>query len=1023
MTDYEDFALVAPSGTTLYSSYLSPGSTTPVWSDSVTLPAAGTYTIRIDPEHQGTGQATYAVKAVPADVAGTIVIGGAAVPVTVSAPGQNAGLTFSGTSGQRIILKATSTTMKQFEDFAVLRPNGTTLHSGTVAPGGTATTPVITLDATSSHKISINPEGQGVGTVTYQLSVAPAAAGAARPAAPPASTGSSDPARSGGPRVAAAGDRLTVGPGARTTPGGPGPRTTGVAPRAEPLPVWWQPSSHARPVAFTAGATTVGGTDREATPWAELSPLKAPAGVTAISGQVLTVDGLPLPGVTLGLASVRTTTDAAGRFLLAGLPAGKAVMSVDGATANTASATYGYYDVFVDAVAGRTSVLPWTTWMTPLDLSSTVRLPRRTTKETIVRTAAVPGLELHIPKWAQVVGRDGKPVKEISLTPIPVDRPPFPLPMLGVDVPIYFTLQPGSAVVLPEGAQIHYPNYTHEPPGKQVEFWSYEPDEGWEPYGTGRVTADGTSVLPDLGTRIHEFTGAMFNAGNKPPPSGPKPNTPKDADPVDLATGLFVHQDADLHQPAELPLTVTRTYRPGDPDVRSFGIGSSLEYDMFLWSAHQYTEVDLILPDGGRVHLVRTSSGTGYSDAVFDAPVRNDAWSRAHMAWDTDLFGWRLQRLDGMTFEFVAYKPVQLIRDRFGNEVRLTRDTDKLLTRADSSDGRWMTFVHDTSKRITSVTDNTGRRVSYTYDTAGRLSTVVDPAGRSTTYAYDANGPMSTITNARGLVAVANTYDSAGRVATQTLADGGRFTIGYTTGASGAITATTVTDQVGAVRRVTFDAGGLAVTDTDAYGTTAARTTTYTNGTGGLVTSVADPLGRTTTNAYDAFGLLTSQTTLAGTTRAATTRTTYDSVRHQVTSVTDQLGHVTRYGHLANGALSTLTDPIGGSWRFGTDAKGRILTHDRADRRHLTPHVVARRPRRDDRPARPRDPICGRRRRPDPRHDGCRSARVAQYLIDPVGQVTRMTDPLGGPGELRLRPRRQRRQGDRPTRPCHDVHV
>ena len=41
-------------------------------------------------------------------------------------------------------------------------------------------------------------------------------------------------------------------------------------------------------------------------------------------------------------------------------------------------------------------------------------------------------------------------------------------------------------------------------------------------------------------------------------------------------------------------------------------------YAMFLWSANQYQEVDLILPDGKRIHYVRTSGGTGFVDAVFE---------------------------------------------------------------------------------------------------------------------------------------------------------------------------------------------------------------------------------------------------------------------------------------------------------------------------------------------------------------------------------------------------------------------
>ena len=60
---------------------------------------------------------------------------------------------------------------------------------------------------------------------------------------------------------------------------------------------WWQPD-HERPAAF---ATASDAAADEATPWEEPPALQAPAGETALSGRVLRVDGLPLPGVTLSL--------------------------------------------------------------------------------------------------------------------------------------------------------------------------------------------------------------------------------------------------------------------------------------------------------------------------------------------------------------------------------------------------------------------------------------------------------------------------------------------------------------------------------------------------------------------------------------------------------------------------------------------------------------------------------------------------------------------------------------------------
>jgi hypothetical protein len=86
---------------------------------------------------------------------------------------------------------------------------------------------------------------------------------------------------------------------------------------------------------------------------------------------------------------------------------------------------------------------------------------------------------------------------------------------------------------------------------------------------------------------------------------------------VDPSTGVFTMSKTDLALPDVIPITVTRYYNSGDRLARPFGTGMMHEYAMFLWSAQQYQQADLILPDGGQVHFVRTTPGNGYLDAVF----------------------------------------------------------------------------------------------------------------------------------------------------------------------------------------------------------------------------------------------------------------------------------------------------------------------------------------------------------------------------------------------------------------------
>ena len=260
---------------------------------------------------------------------------------------------------------------------------------------------------------------------------------------------------------------------------------------------------------------------------------------------------------------------------------------MSGTSANRPGKTYGLFEVGYPITAGRTVTLPFTIWMPRIDTAHAITIASPTTQETVITTPHIPGLELRIPPSAVIRDHEGQVVREISITPIPVDRPPFPLPNR-TEVPIYFTIQPGGAYVHVygkggvKGARLVYPNYTGQKPGALMDFWRYDPeDDGWGVYGKGTVDAAGRQVVPDPGIGIYEFTGAMITTLGSPPGEGPK--GPFGGDPVDLSTGLFLYEKVDLFLPDLLPIALTRSYRPGDPVTREFGIGSRHPYTLYLW--------------------------------------------------------------------------------------------------------------------------------------------------------------------------------------------------------------------------------------------------------------------------------------------------------------------------------------------------------------------------------------------------------------------------------------------------------
>jgi len=658
----------------------------------------------------------------------------------------------------------------------------------------------------------------------------------------------------------------------------------------------------------------------------DLPPLQGRPGETALSGQALTLHGQPLPNVTLRIGTRQARTDNTGRFLLGEVPAGHQVLLIDGRSANRPGATYGTFRAGIDLSVGQTNILPFTIWMPKLDMANAVTIPSPNSQEIVITNPKIPGLELLLPPGTVIRDLEGRVVTQISITPVPTDRPPFPLPP-GFKVPVFASIQPGGATVIPPRARLIYPNYLNERPGTRVNFWNYDPEgKGWYIYGQGTVTPNGKQIVPDPGVAIYEFTGIMISSSGDPP--SPWPNTGNgpggnDGDPVDLSTGLFVQKRTDLAIRDILSLKLQRTYRPADTASRAFGIGTSHDYEMFLWSVNNYQELDLIMPDGSRIHYDRISPGTGFSDAIYEHTATPTAFYKSRISWAGGST-WELKLKDGTVYVFPEYQPLSAIRDVHGNQITITRGVGGKITQVTSPNGRWIQFTYDTSSRITQAKDNSGRTVGYQYDTSGRLWKVTDVAGGVTEYTYDSSNRMLTIKDPKNTVYLTNEYNTAGRVITQTQADNSTYEFDYTLDGSGKVTQTDVTDPRGYVRRVTFNSSGFIISDTRALGTAQEQIYTYERQSGtNLVTSITDPLDRVTDFTYDTNGNLIEVTRLSGTSDAVTTTFTRDPNFNSITSVTDALNHTTSFGYDMRGRLTTITDPLSHQTTLGYNGFGQ----------------------------------------------------------------------------------------------------
>ncbi len=701
---------------------------------------------------------------------------------------------------------------------------------------------------------------------------------------------------------------------------------------------------------------------------------KGAIGATALAGQVLLQDGSPLSNVSVRIGNVQASTNSAGTFLLSGIPAGHNVLVVDGRSANTAEASFGEFVIGVDARRGLTTELGYPIWMPVIDTANAVDISSPAEQELVVTTPRVPGLELHIPKGAVLRDADGKIVTRVSITPLPVDRPPFPTP----DTPGYFTIQPGGAYLETvkgsnkrPGMRLFYPNTRGLPNGAKVDFMSYDPTgRGWFAYGKGTVNNQTNEVEPDSNVSMYGFAGAMYilpgpasppgcSAGTCTPPTGSQPpgSTGKDGnckggsgggadpadgctssennpsgctgDPVDCATGLFLYRKADLYLPDVIPINITRQYNSGDSSARNFGKGMTHPYHMWLYdptaigsSPGTLQTVYLVQASGSMIEFDRTSAGTGLSGAVLSSTSTPTTAYTATITYDGQNLN--LKYKTGYTYQFSTLPgmPLQAIIAPSGQKLTIDVDfskTDRPVLGITSPHGRSVSFTYDpaSTNRIASITDNAGRTVSYRYDSSGRLDQVTYPETHngnpiSETYSYEVapSTQMTSVTNGNGHSVIQNQY-TGGRVSLQTRADSGTYQYVYQADASGNITQTTVTDPRGYVQRMSFSSGYL-IQDVKALGTPIQQTTSYTRDAakGYRVADMVDPRSRTTHYNYDSLGNLSSVTQLYGTASAVTTSYTYDSRFSTVRTVTDPLNRVTTFNYDAAGNLIEVVDPL-----------------------------------------------------------------------------------------------------------------
>jgi YD repeat-containing protein len=158
-----DATIRKPDGSTLATSCMEGSG----YIDLTILPTTGTYSILVNPTTFVTGSLTLTLYDVPADVSGSLTVNGSAAGATITTPGQNGALTFSGTQSQQLTVHVTNNTMGSVT-ITLQKPDGSTLTQSS-SSAGSFNLSTQTLPVTGTYTVSINPSQWNTGSMNVSV--------------------------------------------------------------------------------------------------------------------------------------------------------------------------------------------------------------------------------------------------------------------------------------------------------------------------------------------------------------------------------------------------------------------------------------------------------------------------------------------------------------------------------------------------------------------------------------------------------------------------------------------------------------------------------------------------------------------------------------------------------------------------------------------------------------------------------------------------------------------------------------
>jgi glucodextranase-like protein/carboxypeptidase family protein/uncharacterized protein DUF6973 len=224
-----------------------------------------------------------------------------------------------------------------------------------------------------------------------------------------------------------------------------------------------------------------------------------PPADTAIRGVVLDNQNEPVPGVTLRILDTPLIahTDAAGTFVIRGLPVGTVRLVVDGSTAERPG-SWPDLEFVVTTISGREVEMNGPIFLLPLDLANGLQVDE--THGGTITLPDLPGFALEIAPGT-VTFPGGSKSGFVSVTAVHSDRVPM-VPNFGQQPRLIVTIQPAGARFDPP-ARLTLPNVEGLSAGEVTEMYSFDHDLGhFVSIGPATVSADGALIVANPGVGI-----------------------------------------------------------------------------------------------------------------------------------------------------------------------------------------------------------------------------------------------------------------------------------------------------------------------------------------------------------------------------------------------------------------------------------------------------------------------------------------------------------------------------------------